>query len=321
MFEDGKITIIIPTYNRHKALSNQLKDLFSQDDKIIKSVIILDNSSRPSVTDEIIDWEKLTVYRHKFNVGLSWNVVTPYLFCDTKWLWILGDDDVIEPDAISIIKLNIFQHDVADVSMLKFSTTNETPDETDCIVNDYEGLVSYFSHNPCRSRSGNFIFISNSIFNMEALDQYISLAFEYSYSYVGFLVPVLKSLEDRGKIKFLSSRIVEHRLAEVGAFSYSKVALGMSTLKHINFETDEKTRDGILRILMSITPESLMREFLLKPSNNKVVDLKMASDYLFRDLFSFRRQMTFSLFVKFNRIVVRIYDLYKKFKKYRQTSG
>ena len=100
------LTVAIPTYNRFALLSKSISRLVPQlTDEV--GLLVIDNAS----TDETVNlrtWvrenfpdARIQVIRNMANVGASANVARCIEFCETEWVWTLGDDDDVSEDAIA----------------------------------------------------------------------------------------------------------------------------------------------------------------------------------------------------------------------------
>jgi glycosyltransferase involved in cell wall biosynthesis len=131
------LTIAIPTFERPKALAECLSKIFPQCDSRV-SIVVRDNHSMPSVEAVFIELSQQfprvdAVYiRNKVNIGASANFLRCFEESRAKWMWVLGDDDIIKPDAVeTIIKactkwpnaalLGFVVEDYSDAAMSLFS--------------------------------------------------------------------------------------------------------------------------------------------------------------------------------------------------------
>ncbi len=106
------ISICIPTYNRSKHLLNCLNSLLLQTDLDFE-VCISDNGSDENMYDLIAPFkEKLNIKfsRNEKNLGAASNFLKVASMASKKFIWFLGDDDLLVPNAIkevsSLIKDN-----------------------------------------------------------------------------------------------------------------------------------------------------------------------------------------------------------------------
>jgi len=101
MINNKILTICIPTYNRPKALKDQLQVLLPQLNSEVK-LVVRDNNSNynlKKVSPEL-NYDKFEYLRNDFNIGADANIARCMETCNTKWLWILGDDDLIKNNAV-----------------------------------------------------------------------------------------------------------------------------------------------------------------------------------------------------------------------------
>jgi len=109
MTQRKMLTIAIPTYNRKKELTRLLthleKELAGNYDFV--SVLIADNHSTDGTEQEVgefvkrnIDWQAI---RQPSNMGMDRNFLTSFLNSQTRYIWILGDDDLPRKGLITLV--------------------------------------------------------------------------------------------------------------------------------------------------------------------------------------------------------------------------
>ena len=109
------LSICIPTYNRPISLANCLNSFYQQK-KINKNdfeICISDNCSKQNITKVIKPFKKkLNIWfsKNKKNLGFAMNVLKVSLMAKGKFIWFLGDDDLVVNNSINyllkLIKLN-----------------------------------------------------------------------------------------------------------------------------------------------------------------------------------------------------------------------
>lgn len=101
MIKNKILTICIPTYNRPKALNDQLQVLLPQLNNEVK-LVVRDNNSNYDIKKLFpeLNYDKFEYIRNDFNIGADANIARCMENCNTKWLWILGDDDLIKNNAV-----------------------------------------------------------------------------------------------------------------------------------------------------------------------------------------------------------------------------
>jgi abequosyltransferase len=103
--EQPLLTIAIPTYNRAEYLRGSLCTLF---DQVIAEprveLIISDNASTDETPAVIEEVEKrglrLRHLRNEINLGVDGNFLQCFKHAKGKYLWLLGDDDIVVPGAL-----------------------------------------------------------------------------------------------------------------------------------------------------------------------------------------------------------------------------
>jgi hypothetical protein len=94
------LTIAIPTYNRSEILKGNLINL----DKAVKSrnsleisILVVDNGDSSGI---IKNYQYIKYVKNQFNIGANGNILKILENVDTDYLWIIGDDDYLNPDAL-----------------------------------------------------------------------------------------------------------------------------------------------------------------------------------------------------------------------------
>ena len=180
---DNKIlTVSIPTYNRPEQLKRTLELLLPQltEQCFLR---ILDNHSIIPVkeyTESIIGHfpnVKYEIVRNKINVGADNNIMRCFEYCDTDWLWTLGDDDIIESNAIAIIFEDINDYKEA-FNINYYSPSINHPIRKKIslgfgIKGNIENMDSF----------GASIFISSNVYNYKLIKTRTDLSLAYHYTY------------------------------------------------------------------------------------------------------------------------------------------
>ena len=115
MSEQKLLTICLPTYNRAKYLKMQLDRFSSMPQELWNDIriFISDNCSTDetqSISEEYCGKEGMDIVYHRndSNLGMDGNFVTCFKSSETKYVWLLGDDDIILikrlPLVISLLK-------------------------------------------------------------------------------------------------------------------------------------------------------------------------------------------------------------------------
>lgn len=219
--ENKKFTVVIPTYNRKTELFECLKALEVQGNYDKYELIISNNKSNYDVEEWVKHavnkrfFDIITIYNRPFNVGGDINIAESFQLPKTQWMWLTSDDDIPEPDAISTILNDIEEH--PDVCWIKYSISGKYKSFKDRKTND---VISFFSEFSSTSHSmGEMIFMSNNLYNLKELRDYIGDAPFYASSCMSQLVPPLKAIINDKKYMMFSHKCLTNYISD--RFSYS----------------------------------------------------------------------------------------------------
>lgn len=120
------LTISIPTYNRAAYLRELLASLFDQlMDRPQIELLISDNASFDETPDVIREFESqglcLRSLRHETNVGADANFLHCFNEATGKYVWLLGDDDVVLPGGIGTLLSLLEKGDYALIYISSYS--------------------------------------------------------------------------------------------------------------------------------------------------------------------------------------------------------
>jgi glycosyltransferase involved in cell wall biosynthesis len=177
------LTIAIPTFNRHELLKEQIEALLPQMSDQIK-VVILDNHSEPAVSSYLgeLCGNQIEIIRNRENIGGDANIYRCFEYCETEWLWVLSDDDLVKDDAVLRVLEEIAHH--RDSVFINFQTGR-----------DYAtiGLEGFCKSKPHYAAA---FAISLCIYNVFKLRPWLANYYCYLSSCQGHLILVLKYLEN-----------------------------------------------------------------------------------------------------------------------------
>ncbi|PMG94756.1 glycosyltransferase family 2 protein [Vibrio breoganii] len=103
------ITVCIPTFNRSEKLVKALASVLSVSHSDLR-VIVYDNCSDDDTWEELkkIEDNRLSVFRQEYNKGFCRNLIDVVSKAQSKYIYLLSDDDIIEPSYIDEILSNNF---------------------------------------------------------------------------------------------------------------------------------------------------------------------------------------------------------------------
>ena len=156
------LSICIPTYNRPENLKNCLDSIAKQVCTDFE-VCISDNASKVDIAKTIQPYKKkfkIRFKRNKKNLGFAMNVLNVSLMARGKFIWFLGDDDLLTKNSLNFLtklikknkKINFFwinsyYLDVSylkkfpkkfDIDFLPKNLKTHSPQEKDKILNFFD---------------------------------------------------------------------------------------------------------------------------------------------------------------------------------------
>ena len=100
------LTVAIPTYNRAEFLKRTLEVLRGQYNEAME-ILVSDNNSTDDTFQLVSMFQQsmpyLRYHRNACNLGFDANIVKLYELAMTRYIWLLGDDDLVEDRAIENI--------------------------------------------------------------------------------------------------------------------------------------------------------------------------------------------------------------------------
>jgi glycosyltransferase involved in cell wall biosynthesis len=169
-----RLSIAVPTYNRAEKLNKQLQCLLSQirslENPDFVELIVLDNCSTDSTQDTVLDLKHqnpLKYTKHHKNLGLVGNYLEALKASTGEYIWVVGDDDPLAKDAVSVVLENIsgrqegmflLEHDKLNGHTLQTSRDSEELRESQYDL-DSKDLLDYFAAN----HFGAFMWITGCV--------------------------------------------------------------------------------------------------------------------------------------------------------------
>lgn len=201
--KDIILTIAIPTYNRKDFLIKNIEQLLPQLNDQIK-LLILDNHSDEEMKVVLFNTlpnivnKNVKIIRNRVNIGGDANIIRCFEYCDTPYLWILGDDDVPLENAIDKIIFNILKQ--PNVIFFNYSTSY--------IRNNSFKAVGLYDFVDKIDEYSNLLFISNNIYKVKNILSNIRFAYNNLNSMAAQLVILIQSLNDVSETYFSTEQIV-----------------------------------------------------------------------------------------------------------------
>lgn len=237
---EEKLSVCIPTYNRKEELLRTLKDLEKQENQNF-NVLIVDNNGNYSIRNEVLSHlneyfvKRITLIERKTNIGGDANILSLFSLCTTDWGWLLGDDDLVQENAINTILGNI--NDNLDVDC--FWYTLSSCSEKKVKLNN---LRDFVYENEKINYKGDTIYLSNKIYNIKKIQDYLVTANRFLYTCIVQDIPMFELLKNNKNIMIVSGKpIVQHPGFENGiTWNVERVCLGITSLIEYPSELDIK---------------------------------------------------------------------------------
>jgi len=245
-------SIVIPTYNRPDKLLKVLNSLDNQQNHYVQ-ILVIDNCSDTNV-EEFLKFHSfkslnLKILRNSGNVGLGGNILMAFLQCQTKWMWLLGDDDIPLSGAVDKVQ-NALKFIQEDIFALKFNShAGGFPGKNDFFdVIDRLNCLSYLSN---ISYYSNFLFISNSIYNVELFRKFTFHMANGLRTIAPHVLASLNLLEDNKKIKLIDDFIIHHGRLEKGEANWSSARLISGVTYLYDSDIPDKFKQEFIPILLN----------------------------------------------------------------------
>jgi glycosyltransferase involved in cell wall biosynthesis len=266
------LTVAIPTYNRPSEIRDCLAALLAQTDQHFQ-ILVLDNASPLPAAEALRDVaaqlpsSRLRIVRHAANVGGDANILRCFEYCQTPYVWVLGDDDFPHPEAVQTILSTIAERP----GFYFYNFACELHDRrSEAVSHDLESfLFSIDSYS-------NVLFISTSVFDARPLTAHLTSGYHFSYTMAPHLVLLMRALLEQPAGCLLSTRRIVRWEARPGGISWSGVRqmLGVGILLDTPLTAAQKRR--VAQLVTS--PRSVeylaaqLCQYMLRKGDRKLAD-------------------------------------------------
>ena len=164
------LTIVIPTFDRPQRLANLLKTLLPQKDDRWK-LLIVDNCSPRPVRDFVpVEAE---VVRNSVNIGAAGSFPRCFELMDTNWVWMIGDDDLVDSNGLEVVLNAIAQYPEA--AILNFGSHGQRTVRSDARV--FHGFDEFITKSDSLIET---VWMSGNVYSRRHYWPYISLAYRFA---------------------------------------------------------------------------------------------------------------------------------------------
>lgn len=241
------LTIAIPTYNRPDRVKNTISRLLPQLTSQVK-VLVLDNCSKVNVSDYLKEQigadvlNKVQVIRHRVNIGGDANFQRCFELCDTPFIWMLGDDDQVEENAVGLILEEIINFEDNDLIGINFNSN--------CCKVERRTAVTISSTAQLAEKLdffGNWLFISTSVYKTEEYLKHIRYQAWGAYSMASQLVPPMLAISNNKTLVLSEKYIVSNIPQDLDKkWSDFQISLSITSLLEapIGFTKDDYRKFG-----------------------------------------------------------------------------
>ena len=194
------LTIAIPTYNRIEHLIKNIPFLLDQlTDEC--ELIIVDNCSDEDVETKIqniikkYSRIKFNIIRNSTNIGLFGNILKCFEEANSKWLYIMGDDDRLLPNSVLLL-LNDIKNNSDTINISYQWHPEKRWNNTRPMIT--HGCADYFSS---IEAIHHIMFLASNIYNVEVLRYYIHIGHYFQSSSAPHLVMLFMALDQNKNSK------------------------------------------------------------------------------------------------------------------------
>lgn len=225
------LTISIPTYNRAAKLRAQLERIAPQLSDEAKCCVF-DNASTDDTAAAIerARMPHVSYFRATHNAGLVGNIIRCFENCSTEWLWVLGDDDPIAPNAVDrlLASINNCSCDFIQIStpLCRF--------RSDTLISSAGELLE-------QSTFPSLVWVSTGVYRVSAFQPLLWLFVTSASTWAPHTVAVLKLLESKKSRILLSSAELITEAPAAARWPTLDFILGFSRLpEYLDDPSDQK---------------------------------------------------------------------------------
>jgi glycosyltransferase involved in cell wall biosynthesis len=206
----ASLTIAIPTYNRPEELATTLRKLLAQCPADV-TLLIVDNASTTHIEEYIRNEfpdlpPNVNFHRNRANVGLVGNICRCYELAETRWIWTIGDDDLLEERAIDCILQEIAAHaDNSSLLGINFSTSLFTYPKNRILHN----LEDYWEVHQEPMAFSNALFLASCVFQTHNVLKYVRIGYQQAVTAASHIAIPLAALCEGHSMAIASSAIMK----------------------------------------------------------------------------------------------------------------
>lgn len=195
------LAIAIPTWGRPAEIGARLRELVPQLSEDA-GLWVFENGRTDAVASQMGEWPAVKYFPSEENRGVYRNVLRCIEEVDAEWLWILGDDDSVHPDALERALKQCSGTDAVAVTFRSFSE----PDSGRWMVSSLKSLVEVIDLSQA-------LFLSGTIWRRSFLLREIQSFMEGVYSMSAQLAVLCRAVTASGeKVLVVGDSLVTAKL-------------------------------------------------------------------------------------------------------------
>ena len=273
-----ELSICIPTYNRASLLKECIESILQSigNCEIKMEIIISDNDSKDD-TEKIVKEFKnkylyIKYYKNSMNIGANRNIYLVAKKAIGKYIWIIGDDDIITEDAIKIVYLKIKKnYDLVitnysiwsrDFLQLKKKMGLDLIEDME-FENKHEDVLKNFGIHLGYISS---IIIKKNIF-FELPEKDYEKYLEYGLPQI---LAVYSGIARKSKVFYISSALVQNRENEVIDYDWYKYFIVGSSLIFEELRYRGYSRNSVRAAKYKVINDFVIHDLLTRKRDRKV---------------------------------------------------
>lgn len=255
-----KLTIAIPTYNRIVYLKKHIKTLLPQLSAEC-CLLIIDNHSDSDVAQSLCSTLQeypdvdVRLVRNAVNIGGNANILRCFELCETDWLWVLGDDDLVSPKAVTVALRAIEQY--PENILLNFCGLGMRRVQAVETVGVGEFVRSWDSFS-------NILFISVNIYHAKSVKRRLSYGHHFAYTCAPHLAMVLQALQPTGKAVLLTESLLDGQCLIPLEESWAPIIVFLGKMLLLELPLSDADRKYLYRKLAPLPRLELLVIYLVK---------------------------------------------------------
>jgi abequosyltransferase len=221
------LSICIPAYDRSHCLDELITSIVAatDDGKLPVQICIGDDAAPPATGEVVRRWQAryphIVYFRFPTNGGIDRNILKSVELAEGEYCWLMGDDDKIEPDAVSVIEQRLAAYGRPTVLNVNGSMydrdlvtrlyprvrrgVRKNSLQEDTVFDNVEDIVRTFGE--------SFGFLGDNVFHRESWQQVVSCTdlSQYDGSVYVHLAVLIKMLEQSPRLLYVHHQCVGFR--------------------------------------------------------------------------------------------------------------